>query len=195
MEQFQFRVHGLTEEELRRWRRLNRRFTLSGSVMVWAAALVAIAYLSHSTTPVMIESTEFKGRSVMVIEDNSGSMKENDRQAKLKAQLDQLQAAGVDISGHHTSVGFGARFGGAQDNLLNSLKKALSSDPAIDTIYVFSDFDPGPADESDEAGYLELRRILGERGLRLYLGTVDQEPSNEFVTIARESGGDVIKSR
>lgn len=195
MQQLQFRARGFTEDDLRRWRKLSRAFIPPAAMMLKALSAIVIVYALHWAPSAMIDGTVFKGSGVMVMEDNSGSMNDPDRQAKLKTQLNQLSAAGIPVNGHHTSNGFGICTCGGEDNLLHKLRKALSENPAIDTIYVFSDFDPGSVDVSDEAGYEELRRILGERDLRLYLGTVYQVPSAEFVAITLESGGDVITSR
>ena len=66
----------------------------------------------------------------------------------------------------------------------------------MDTIYAFSDFDIYYDDDltwfSDNTGYEQLERLLTENKLRLYLGTVKNQPPLKLVMIARRSGGGLI---
>jgi hypothetical protein len=182
----------LTQDHLRRWRKLNRPSRYPRAVMA-IVLLLALVYLLRWVPTAQIEGREFKGRSVIVMVDRSGSM--GGTESILAAQLDQLKAAGISVDNPYVTRGFGLSPSGAEDNLLYPLRKALEQNLDADTIYVFSDFSNDPewsVDGSDEAGYQELREKLSERRMRLYLGTVNYEPSNDFASIARESGGDVI---
>jgi hypothetical protein len=201
MRQFQFQVHGLTEDDLRRWRKFTRQFVWPTGVLAWVVVGIVIFFALRWVPMGVFDVGVFKGRNLMVVVDNSSSMTDNkDRQARLKTQREQLKAAGVAINRDLTSIGFGLSPSGAATNLLYSLRQELSENPPLDTIYFFSDFDPGtygigPNDLCDQAGYEELRGMLWKYRLRLYLSTVAEKPSAEFVALARESGGGVVNSR
>lgn len=115
---------------------------------------------------------------------------------RLAAQLGRLRAAGISTGTAYPTQGSGLSPAG-KENLLHPLKQALEQNRVADTVYVFSDFTKGDFeyDGSDEAGFQELRRMVTERRLRLYVGTVNEYPPPELAAISRESGGNVIQSK
>jgi hypothetical protein len=163
--------------------------------MRWFVLIAAIAYVLQRTPATLIEGTYFKARKVIIMVDRSGSM--GGTESRLAAQLELLRGAGIVAENLYRTRGFGLSPLGNPDNLLYPLKDALRQTPDADAIYVFSDFSHDAewvVDGSDEAGYQQLREMLTEHRMRLYLGTVSDDPSSEFAAIASNSGGAVIRA-
>jgi len=170
-----------------------------------AAILIALAalyvfreYLQYhnrfvsSGYTAIVAGQKFTARNVLLLLDYSPSMR--GKEATLNRQIEQMRKAGIIIIASSESYGFGFNLADP-NNALNKLKEALRANPAVDAIYLFSDFDPGPVDYSDEAGYAELRELLRQGRRRLYLGTVRDQPEQRLLQIARESGGDLITEK
>lgn len=196
MPEFHFRVDGLTEENVRRWRRRTRPTAISATVLLWTTAVAVGIYSVRASTPTaLVQVLTPTTKNVLVMVDASGSMKGTEE--ILKKQLAQVEALGVLVE-RHTTRGFGVSMtGDRRTPLLERLEATLQANPNVDAIYVVSDFSKKTPrwDESNEAGYQRLRQILQERRLRMYLGTVRDDPPRELAEIARQSGGDVIESK
>ena len=133
--------------------------------------------------------------SILLIRDRSGSML--DKQTQLNDQVEKLKQGGIKVldENQYAVSGLGVNTT-SPDNLLGAIEKALQFrvNSQVDAIYAFSDFDiyDSPNWSSDEAGYQQLERLLSVNKIRLYLGTVANQPPMRLVTIARRSGGGLI---
>jgi hypothetical protein len=162
-------------------------------------AIVATAFLAGGAVSALRQTTPpasaIVARHLVIFEDQSDSMKAvagtiEATEQWMQAELDPLKAYGVTET-TVTIGGFGVARNGA-NNFLNALERSAAAD--TDAVYLFSDFfgRGGAVDAEDEAGLAELRSVLKERRLRLYLRTVRNQPSPQLLTIAHESGGDFI---
>ncbi len=195
MPEVHFRVDGLTEENVRRWRKRTRPTAISATVLLWTAASAIVIYAVGSLTPgALIDGKEIRGRSVLVMQDISGSMRGTEQ--TLGTHIAGLKASGMLMKGRNVH-GFGVSTTGDRNNLLKQLEEGLRADPNVDAVYVFSDFHyyDKPIDGSNAAGYERLRQLLRGHGVQLYLGVVRRQPPKELIEIAKESGGDVIESK
>jgi uncharacterized protein YfaP (DUF2135 family) len=179
MHLFRFRARGLTEEHLRRWQPLSRTGVAGGfTAGVTAGAVVAIAIVASAPAP----------RQALALVDATQSMAGSEE--RLNRYLARLERDGVAPRIVRTA-GFGLGVRGDSGNLLHSMETALAANPAVGSVYVFSDFacQSPEYDEDDAGGYQRLREIIKERRLRMFLGTVQDPPAEEFLNLARESGG------
>ena len=152
-------------------------------LVVMAVAGVVYSNSNGSKSAVLLDGKEFRADRVVVLRDVSPSM--SNLQGRLQSRLAELRAAGVAID-------LVADAGGASvDDAVTTLRRVLPDLPLVDTVYFFSDFQ----DRSDADGYNQLRELLGSRGLRFYIATVNLEPAQEWVELARQSGGDSLVSR
>jgi hypothetical protein len=214
---FDFKLEGLTREELVRRRNQNRQSTSQlgnadprlilvrrarnsltriGQIVVWTtlafAGLYALdwTYSVIENDPGMIRSRLVAASNVIILPDDSGSM--GDKQEQLQALVSQLKPNEVNPENRTDGGGFSST--GPANNSLHKLETALRANPNADAVFVFSDFEFGdyPADVHDDAGFERLRQLLGGRR-RLYLGTVKNPPPEKLIEIARGSGGGLIK--
>lgn len=143
---------------------------------------------------VFIRSKPFVGTSVLLIRDQSRSME--DKQTQLDEQIAKLKQGGIEVLDNNYAVsGLGVNTK-SSDNLLGAIETALKSkgNSPVDTIYAFSDFEVVSSSNwsSDDEGYQRLEKLLKENQVRLYLGTVKNQPPRKLVIIARQSGGGLI---
>jgi hypothetical protein len=207
MRRLEFHAHVLTEKDVRRGQRRSyslrpfagRHTSIPGAIFIALAALyVCREYLQYhgrfvsSGYTAVLGDQRFTARNVLLLLDVSFSM--GGTKATLDRQIEQMLKAGITIDARSESWGFGFNLADPY-NALNKLEAALRTNPAVDAIYLFSDFDPGALDYSDEAGYARLRQLLREGRRRLYLGTVRLEPDARLLQIARESRGGLITEK
>ncbi len=207
MRVLEFQIKGLTQDELKRRRKhqesanVFKRFlaglSTGARVLVWAALAVAALYiLQWSYTPsVILNGQVFTAKNVIILKDVSGSM--GGTEERLQGLINQLKNAGISVDNPVETQGGGFSVAGSDDNSLKKLEKALKENPAADAIFVFSDFTifGFPWDGSDAAGYQRLRELLRGGQRRLYLGTVNLQPPDELIRIARDSGGGLIEAK
>jgi hypothetical protein len=131
---------------------------------------------------------------VILIPDTSGSMSDPARRQTLQDQIARLKASGMAILEGRGLAGFGVSKAKHPDSLLFEVERALQAHQEADTIYAFSDFEVTGSHywQSDAEGYEQLGKILSDRRVRLYIGTVKYQPPGELLKIARESGGGLI---
>jgi hypothetical protein len=212
MRRLEFHARAPDEEEVRRWKKQARLLhpvsSALGGNFGWFLIGLASLYVYHSylnyhsrfaKPTAFINGKALTATNVVLVIDNSGSMKGTEERITQLRQ--RLQSAGISVAAEKRSDGFG--FGvatpRARDNALYFLEEALRQSPGADAVYLFSDFDPTDRpyepDFSDIAGYARLRELLQQGRRRLYLGTVRTQPGEELIRIAKESGGDVIESK
>lgn len=217
MRVFDFQLKGLTRDDLMRRRNQGRtqhsvlmersrpfgflktlwiKSSPAAHGVVWAIVLLTSLfglnwiYATAENHPASVYRRLVLGASnVIVLPDNSGSME--DKKPRLVALIDQLRKRGVNADNQFPTDGGGFSSEGPSNNSLKQLEAALETNPGADAIFVFSDFSDGnyPADVHDEAGFQRLRRLVLARPRHLYLGTVDKQPPQELIEIARQSGG------
>ena len=195
MQELQFKADGFTEEDARRWKRLTQTSVIAGPILWWTGIFAVAIYSLGTLTPVaLINGEAVISKRLYIIRDVSGSM--GGTEQRLQRLLAQLKESGVIVDGR-TADGFGVSTTGNSRNLLNQLKEGLKGDSDVDAVYVFSDFTyiDEPIDGSNDAGYQQLRQLLRDRGIRLYLGTVRAKPPKKMVDIAEQSGGGMIESK
>ena len=207
MDQFEFRTNSVTE---RQWRRIKRHLrhgpgsSLStwlpggGSAIVGLNLPLAIPVLCGgllivagiNTQSTLVNGVTVEGSHILIVEDTSGSMSSSQEElARQKARF-----ASTLFQDSPKIDGFGVGSGGDPTNLLHVLQRELPARRGVDTVYVFSDFEPGTAswDCNDLAGLAQLRQLIRSAGVRLYLSTVNMVPSRGLLAIARESGGGLV---
>lgn len=195
-----------TEKDVRRQqRRSNSVRPFAGlptsTILIALAALYVLPeYLQYhkrfvsSGYTAIVAGQRFTARNVLLLVDRSSSM--HGMEAVLARQIEQLRKAGIAVGERSKPFGFGFTVTGNKMNALHTLEEALQRNPAVDAIYLFSDFDRlSWIDDTDEAGCAKLRELLRERHRRLYLGTVFRQPEQRLLQIARESGGDLITEK
>lgn len=131
-----------------------------------------------------IPGTDVKvvGKNVLVLSDTSGSMSDNRETRDQMIQI--LRDRGLKVHIHGVSTG---GVSASSPEIVTALKTAFKI--GIDTVYLFSDFQ----ESSDAQGVQQLREFLEEKGLRLYVGTVEKSPGSELIKLAEETGGKFVK--
>lgn len=154
-----------------------------------------IRIMRESARTVMLAGQRIAATRVLVMADNSGSMREGNIQERLTDQLARLQAAGISIDQRADTLGFGVDLESRYNNLIHSVERVAESNRQADAIYFFSDFDfqDDRVDKDTEAGFVRLRDLLRDHGLRIYLSSVKSSPSEKLLRIAEETGGRLIK--
>jgi len=203
MGQLLFPITGITQKQSKRMRRLSHQaqsgLTIIAWIIVGGLSIYGIGSVLPNMTAILTgkhiiftNGQPFIGNHVIVVRDESGSM--NGKEPSLYALINKLRTSELIVE-PLTTDGFGVSESGSQNNLLHKVKDALNENPLIDTIYAFSDFyDVQDKNwESDQNGYLQLKTLLTKHNVRLYIGTVQYDPSNELIKIARESGGGFIE--
>ncbi|MGH7768669.1 MAG: hypothetical protein ACREQP_14550 [Candidatus Binatia bacterium] len=189
-----FRITGLSDRDIEVERRGNaaRPSVPAAKLLLWTAIAGAVVYSVGTLAPER-KVEAILASKLLVITDTSGSMRGTE--FLLNKQLEHLGNAGVSLR-RGTALGFGVSVTGWNENFLHQLQQALAANQELDAVYLFSDFTymDEPIDGSDGAGYEELNQILSRRGLRLYLGTVRDQPPPMLVESAAQSGGGVITS-
>jgi hypothetical protein len=163
------------------WARRSPLHTVACTVGV-----LALVSSIHPPTP----DERVIARNLLVFTDTSGSMVGTE--ASMASELDALKAYGVEMSAAIGGPGFGVRHD-KPENFLARLRTAVNGSTA-DAVYLVSDFDVmnDEVDTDNAEGLTELRQILRDRRMRLYLRTVRYRPSPGMLGVARESGGDYI---
>ncbi len=208
MDRFEFRTSSVTGDQ---WRRIKRRLnpgtgppSLSGRlpgggagiagiplpliIPVLCGALVIAAGIGAPNA--VVNGVTITGSHILVVEDVSGSMASSQEElARQKARFGSAL-----FEGGPKMDGFGVMSTGENSNLLHVLQRELPARRGVDTVYVFSDFQPGTAswDCNDLAGLAQLRQLIRSAGVRLYLSTVNMLPSRGLLSIARESDGGLV---
>jgi hypothetical protein len=206
MKELSFRISGITRSGARKWRSVARPSPSAATTWAWLLAGIAAVYGVGLVLPriaaifsarprAVIHGEVFSGKRVVLVRDVSGSMKEPAVEDNLKKQVENLKAAGMTLYETPGAYGFGVSSANTSNNLLRQIEDATREHPDLDTIYAFSDFEltRDAYWQSDPAGYERLARLLAERGVRLYLGTVKFRPPEELAQIARGSGGSLIQ--
>lgn len=207
MDRFEFRTNSVTRDQ---WRRINRRLNrgpggpslrgrwragagIGGAPLPLAIPIlcgVLLIAAGIDKPGAVVNGVTVQGSHILVVEDISGSM--GSSQGELARQ--KARFGGTLFEGSLTINGFGAGSGGDGSNLLHVLQGALPARRGVDTVYVFSDFQPGTAswDCNDLEGLAQFRELIRRAGVRLYLSTVNMLPSAGLLAIARESGGGLV---
>ncbi len=202
MSELYFKINGLTKKRFNRWR-IHKDPSVATSkiaaskIVAWCAVAATVVYSTGVMTNVAeIDGVTIKGTNVLVVKDTSGSMDGSGRPAKLEKYLKDLKESGMEIKTGNGVTGFGVSASNS-NNLLGSIENGLKNNSNVDTIYAYSDFE-ATGDYSwsnDNEGYRRLEELLSEKGVRLYLGTVQYNPPERLSEIARNSGGDLITSK
>lgn len=138
----------------------------------------------------VVNNKEVKGKRVLVLVDNSGSMIGKDPEP----QIAKLAAAGISVTHRVNIPGFAISFTDGY-SMLSVLLRVLEADPTVDTVYVISDFAAGDEEANDPVARQQLQRTLSNQQARIYWASVNLDPGAEYYEIARQSGGDVIPNR
>jgi len=199
MRELRFHVHGVMgrprHQGRHQWRRQSR-FTSPSLVSVVFVAAVA-AGISRGvlfTLPAHVASvygTAVRGNHVLMLRDISGSMGGTDR--TVDTQIGTLEAAGISLTDRADIPGFSISFTDTY-SLLPALLAGINANPAVDTIYILSDFSAGDHHENEPEAVQHLARVLRERHIRLYSASVRDRPIAIYYDLARHSGGGVIRS-
>ncbi len=197
MSQLYFKIKGLTKKKSRRWPKHTQPSVVTSNIIAWCAVAATVVYSTGAMThKAEIDGMTIKGTKVLVIEDVSGSMNSG-RRNKLEKHRTNLKKSGMVLNKENN---YGAHGLGVSNkynnNLLKNIENGLGKDSEVDTIYAFSDFQAsGDSWKSDETGYQRLEELLSEKGVRLYLGTVEHDPPEKLTEIAKKSGGGLITSK
>jgi len=204
MDRMEFRISRLSETK---WRRIKSRaksasngqlggLTPLGAAVFVVAAGAALLPPSDSAMPrVQVLGAPIRASHILLMVDVTSSMEDGDKPEKLRQQEAALAAIPVSEKDDITAFGISAQ--GRDGNLLNRLAPHLKSRGGVDAVYVISDFHPEDqgADCDDGAGIGRFRRLIRQSGVRLYLSSVEMQPSADLQAIAEESGGGVIGQR
>lgn len=205
MDEIHFRIVGVADQHIRNWqaqpqgnseesvlrRRMSRAWraasrTTRTLITLTTAAVVVYVVSAQPSVQDLIR------RRVVVLLDESGSMANTTKRKDL--QLAALKANNISVTEPYTTNGYAISAANPYYSLLQPLQRAVAENPNADTVYVISDFKGGDQSDNDAAGYQQLKDLLRERRLTLYLCTVDQPPPlPEYYTIAGASGGAVIE--
>jgi len=207
MDRLEFHINSPTGEECRRLKsRLKRGRDLwsrsvglplggaGGSLplpaLLLCGALVIAAGMGGST--ILVNGVPIQGSHILVVEDVSGSM--GSSQVELARQKAQFGSSLFE--GESQVWGFGVVSSGDDSNLLHVLQHDLPAKRGVDTVYVFSDFEPIDygIDCNDLAGLDQFRQLIRSAPVRLYLSTVNMLPSSGLLAIAKESGGGLLSA-
>lgn len=201
-----FRAVGVAHDRWERLRRISQPSNPGPMIGAWLVAVAVGAYgvgvllsnivgiLSGSPAAV-IEGRLLIGKHVVLIPDTSRSMTDPIRQQTLEYQIERLKASGMTVLERRGVSGFGVSRARPPNSLLFGVEQALQAHQQADTIYAFSDFEVTGNDfwQSDAEGYQHLAKMLRDRRVRFYIGTVKYPPPNELVRIAYESDGGLIQ--
>ena len=188
---FDFRIAGADETDLRRWRRQGESGGSSSSWWKWAwppgivipvLAVFWVAPTLEFEPPPSVEigGQRVDGERVLLIQDDSGSM--GSYQAVVDRRIAALRAAGA-----YSDVA--CKLGNLEFIDFVPCAIAQARKPDVDGLYVFADFKWA---QYDVAGVNELRRALESTNIRLYLDTMGDEPQTELADLARDTGGAII---
>ena len=191
MDRLEFRIKGLTTGQVRSFQRLTRPpgswpigLSSKGLVLWPLALLVAYGLLGPRSVKIGGDRVVWiKASEVLVLVDTSGSM--GAYEAPKDAALASLRSAGI-------STGDQVGIGGSASNLLETITDELAKRSRVDAIWVVSDFHDGSdlVSGNNTQRYERLLRLLRQRGIRLYLSTVDRDPPRDHIQAAHASGGD-----
>lgn len=142
-----------------------------------AGTVAAVIFVAGSPQP----------RHAIAIVDVSESMKLLEE--PVQKHLRRLQQQGI-LPGIVRATGSGLSAGGSPSNLLGSLKNALQSNPAIDSVYLYSDFDctTPDFDYNDQQGELQFENIIRDHHIRLFIVQLPDKspPGAKLVSLARD---------
>ena len=153
------------------------------SLHIYDAAVPKPLQLLDRTPVAMIGGEPVRSRDIIVLKDTSGSMGSKTHisdamEANFRASGMELDSAEIDT-------------GGVTSTLVQGLRESLQRNPDADAVYYFSDFNDG----TDPTQFEELRKVLEENDLKLFLGTVEEEPDPLVIALADSSGGKLINMR
>lgn len=178
------RISGASKRNLRKWRRLTRRGTGPGILIVAIPFMIATIH----EPSIEVGDRQVAGRRIQLIQDKSGSM--TAQQAMVDQRLDALRAAGMfsEVACELSNNEF-------PDFVACVEKLAHRND--IDGLYVFADFEwewngsytcsPQPGD-----GTRRVVDTLQRTGWRLYFETIKCGLPRDLAELAENSGGGVI---
>lgn len=206
MDRMEFRISQMPASEYRRLK--SRAKVLSNAtvrlprgdrLLVWLPILVVAAVVTllapwePATARVQVLGVPIRASHILLLVDRTGSMDEDGKPAMFNAQKTALQAV-IPVTEEDTITAFGVSAQGYAANLLNQSKQHLTTPNGVDALYVISDFHPEDekADCDDGPGIGEFRRLIAQSRVRLYLSSVEMQPSADLRVIAEESGGGVI---
>ena len=150
----------------------------------------------EGATSMKVGGMKVQAKSLGVILDVSGSMKEKLPEVKREIRRAFRQAKTVDVEGcrldwnsPNKSEDRKIRLKGSADSVIEAVEM-LVIDGRVDALYWFSDLQDGES----EAGLARLRELLRvdqgkAKTVRFYIRTLEREPSRELATIVRATGG------
>jgi len=205
MDRMEFRVSQMSESDLRRIKsraerasngplRLRAGWAPTIWLVIFVVAIGVLSLLSDSgTVRVKVLDVPIRASHILILVDGTSSMDDDGKPEKLRQQQTALEAAIADHE-EDAITAFGISAQGRPGNLLHQLENHLETRSRVDAVYVISDFQPEDkdADCDDGAGIGRFRQLIRQNGLRLYLSSVQTQPSADLQAIAEESGGGVI---
>jgi len=115
---------------------------------------------ASSARAATVSGTDVIGNRVLVLVDDSSSMAGTE--AAVQGQLSRLRAAGIEFSNRATVRGF-AMSVTDRYAMVPALAQGLAAHPAIDTVYLVSDFSYGDDGVNDAESIALIARLLRER--------------------------------
>ena len=108
------------------------------------------------------------------------------------AQIASLRRAHDVLSDWVPTEGWAISVADPGFSFLQPLEQALARYPNAQSVYFISDFAQGDDTANDDKGRTQLRALLHNRGVRLYLSTADLPVPATYAELAVESGGLVV---
>ena len=189
MNRLEFRISGVASPQVRRIQRATRLpargvLGLSGPSLILIAPLVLLLVSELSGPPrIDIGGMTIEGREVLVLRDMSTSMD------SFKAITDRALAA---IRSAGTWNGVPVAIGGSASRILETIDDELVRRPGVDTVWIVSDFNDGTdlVINRDTTRYDELLRLLLSRRAKLYLSSVNTDPTPDQLQAVRATRGE-----
>ena len=147
------------------------------------AVLVVVAAVAVLADPcVVVSGLCIRANEILLFIDDSGSMSQF--RTETNEALNTIRSAGIVLN---DSI----PIGGSASGILEHFRQGLKDRPRVDAVYMVSDFNDGSdlIAGTDSTGYRTLLRLLRQRGIRLYLSTVNLAPCPDHVSLARATGG------
>ncbi len=188
MSRFEFTVRGLTRSRVRQLRRtLSPRIGHGGAgvspVKLVVLPLVVVAAVAVLADPsVVVSGLSIRANELLLFIDDSESMSQF--RTETNEALNAIRSDGIALD---DSI----PIGGSASGILEHFRRELDARPRVDAVYMVSDFNDASdlIAGTDSTGYRTLLRLLRQRGIRLYLSTVNLTPCPDHVSLARATGG------
>jgi hypothetical protein len=181
-------ISGLTNRNLRRWRRTRQKAI---TPLLLIAGIPVVIALTREQSIELADHT-ISGQRILLVQDKSGSM--NELQATVAQRLSALRNAGIatEVACELSDLEFGD---------FTACVERLARRNDVDGLYVLADYNwdwngtgyscsPQPGD-----GTRRLTNILRGTGWRLYLETINCHLPQDLANLADESGGGIIHTR